>query len=161
ADGEGRTLTEAEPVFAASQVTVSYGSVRALRGVDLDVRPGQMVGLIGPNGSGKTTFVDAITGFVGSGGQVRLAGRDISSLAPDRRARLGLARTWQSIELFDDLSVERNVLVGLHHPSLRELLGEVFSGCPQRPEIAEALELVDLGWAARSMPDVLSLGQRK
>ena len=99
------------PVLEAHGVSVSFGGVRALVDVDLQVEPGQLLGLIGPNGAGKTTFIDAITGFVGYRGSVVLDGRDLSGKAPHERARLGLARTWQSIELFDDLTVEENVAV--------------------------------------------------
>jgi branched-chain amino acid transport system ATP-binding protein len=73
--------------------------------VDLAVEEGELVGLIGPNGAGKTTFIDAITGFVRYTGAVELDGRDLAGLPPHARARRGLARTWQSTELFDDLTV--------------------------------------------------------
>jgi branched-chain amino acid transport system ATP-binding protein len=98
-------------VLTARGVSVSFGGVRALVDVDLDVGEGQLVGLIGPNGAGKTTFIDAISGFVRSQGRVELDGRDLTPLPPHARARLGLARTWQSIELFDDLTVRENLTV--------------------------------------------------
>ena len=106
------------PVLKATGVSVSFGGVHAVVDVDLEVGPGQLVGLIGPNGAGKTTFIDAITGFVRSRGRVELDGRDLTGLPPHARARLGLARTWQSIELFDDLSVRENLLVASHRPSV-------------------------------------------
>jgi branched-chain amino acid transport system ATP-binding protein len=98
-------------VLAANAVSVSFGGVRALVDVDLAVEEGQLVGLIGPNGAGKTTFIDAISGIVRSRGRIELDGRDLTSLPPHARARLGLTRTWQSIELFDDLSVRENLTV--------------------------------------------------
>jgi branched-chain amino acid transport system ATP-binding protein len=98
-------------VLSARGVSVNFGGVRALVDVDLDVGEGQLVGLIGPNGAGKTTFIDAISGIVRSRGRVELDGRDVTSLPPHARARLGLTRTWQSIELFDDLTVLENLTV--------------------------------------------------
>jgi branched-chain amino acid transport system ATP-binding protein len=98
-------------VLSARGVSVSFGGVRALVDVDLDVGDKQLVGLIGPNGAGKTTFIDAISGMVRNRGRIELDGRDISSLPPHARARLGLTRTWQSIELFDDLTVLENLTV--------------------------------------------------
>jgi branched-chain amino acid transport system ATP-binding protein len=131
-------------VLDARGVAVRFGGVRALAGVDVAVEEGQLVGLIGPNGAGKTTFVDALTGFVRHGGRFELDGRDLAGLAPHERARLGLARTWQSIELFDDLSVEENLAVASH--------GGARDG---------ELDVFDLGWAAELMPSELSQGQRK
>lgn len=91
-------------------LSVSYGGVAALSDVDIDVRPGQLVGLIGPNGAGKTTLIDTLSGFVRpTRGRVELAGRDISRLPVHRRARLGLGRTFQSIESFEPLTVRGNV----------------------------------------------------
>ena len=84
---------------------------QALKSIDLDIRPGEIFALLGPNGAGKTTFVDAVTGFVRAGGRVLLDGRELGGLQAHRRAQLGLARTWQSGELFDDLLVEENLAV--------------------------------------------------
>ena len=103
------------------------------------------MGLIGPNGAGKTTFVDAVTGFVRYTGAVELDGRDLAGLSPHARARLGLARTWQSTELFDDLSVRENLSVA----------------SSDAEAVEEALALVELDWAAELMPSDLSQGQRK
>ena len=128
----------------ARGVSVRFGGVQALQGLDLEVAEGQLVGLIGPNGAGKTTFVDAITGFVRYSGSVALDGQDLGGLAPHVRARRGLSRTWQSTELFDDLSIRENLSVAAGDAA-----------------VDEALELVELGWAAELMPADLSQGQRK
>src|SRR5919197_348079 len=106
-------------VLRATEASVRFGGVHALAGIDLDVWEGQLVGLIGPNGAGKTTFVDAVTGFVPYRGRVELDGRDLGGLTPHARARLGLARTWQSTELFDDLSIRENLSVASRRPSFR------------------------------------------
>ena len=148
-------LTE---ILKASGVSVRYGGVQALADVDLEVSDGELVGLIGPNGAGKTTFVDALTGFVRYTGTVTLDGMDLAGLAPHRRARRGLARTWQSIELFDDLTVWENLAVGSGTSSVSGLARP--SGA-SASEIERALDLVELAWAAELMPDELAQGQRK
>jgi ABC-type branched-subunit amino acid transport system ATPase component len=109
----------APPVAAADgaaalqvdHLTVRYGGVIAVNDVSLRIRPGTIVGLIGPNGAGKTSVIDAVTGFVSASGAIDLGGRQIDQFAPHARVRAGLARTFQALELYDDLSVEENVSV--------------------------------------------------
>src|SRR5271170_5944671 len=115
-------------VLAAKGVSVNFGGVHALDDVNLEVEEGQLIGLIGPNGAGKTTFIDAITGFVASRGSIALDGRDLAKLPPHVRARHGLARTWQSIELFDDLTVGENLAVCAEHGGLWGTVKELFAG---------------------------------
>ncbi len=107
---------EDEPVPGAtlsiSGLTVRFGSVVAVHDVSLEVRPGEVVGLIGPNGAGKTTLIDAVTGFVPSEGTIALDDRRVDRLSATKRARLGLRRSFQSLELFDDVSVEENLRAG-------------------------------------------------
>ena len=92
-------------------VSVRYGGVAALSATDLDVGAGQLVGLIGPNGAGKTTFIDAVTGFARSSGRVNFSGREINRLRAHARVLAGLGRTFQNLELFEDLTVDENLLV--------------------------------------------------
>lgn len=99
-------------VLAVRDVGVRHGGVVALDAVSFEVRSGEIVGVIGPNGAGKTTLLDAVSGYQRGTGTVEFDGRDLSSLAPHRRSRAGLGRTFQGIELYEDLSVEENVLVG-------------------------------------------------
>jgi branched-chain amino acid transport system ATP-binding protein len=149
-------------VLEATGISVSFGGVRALVDVDLDVGDAQLVGLIGPNGAGKTTFIDAITGFVPAQGRVQLDGNDISSRPPHRRARLGLARTWQSIELFDDLTVEENLTVASERPTVVATLKEIVAGAvPGAGEVEGALALLGLESVLDAMPTELSQAQRK
>jgi ABC-type branched-subunit amino acid transport system ATPase component len=98
-------------VLEVQRLSVAYGGVQALDGVDLSIRAAQLVGLIGPNGAGKTTFIEAVCGFTPATGSVVLDGVPVSALPAHRRARLGLVRTFQSVELFDDLDVRGNLLV--------------------------------------------------
>jgi branched-chain amino acid transport system ATP-binding protein len=103
-------------VLSTTGLSVRFGGVRAVDEVDVAVTEGQLVGLIGPNGAGKTTFVDAITGFVRYTGRAELDGHDLAGMPPHTRARRGLARTWQSTELFDDLTVRENLMVAAERP---------------------------------------------
>jgi branched-chain amino acid transport system ATP-binding protein len=150
-------------VLSAAQLSVHFGGVHALSAVDLEVGEGELVGLIGPNGAGKTTFVDAVTGFVDYTGRVELDGRNLAGLRAHSRAALGLSRTWQSTELFDDLSVRENLAVASRRPSLWETAKELVTDAPatSAEAVDDALELVELGWAADLMPSDLSQGQRK
>ena len=148
-------------VLETRGVSVSFGGVHALVDVDLTVEPGQLLGLIGPNGAGKTTFIDAITGFVRYRGSVVFDGRDLSGEAPHQRSRLGLARTWQSIELFDDLTVVENVAVAAD-PSSLKAVRDVVSRRDERSErVEEALRLFGLETRGDAMPGELSQGDRK
>ena len=149
-------------VLSARGVSVSFGGVHAVVDVDLDVEPGELVGLIGPNGAGKTTFVDAITGFVPHRGTTALDGADITGLSPHERARRGLARTWQAIELFDDLTVRENLTVAANHPSLLTAFKEIFTNRADRSDtVDEALETFALEHLAEATPSELTQGQRK
>jgi branched-chain amino acid transport system permease protein len=100
----------------------TFGGVRAVDGASFEVRPGEVHGLIGPNGAGKTTVVNMVSGLIApTGGAIQLAGRAIHGMRPHRIAALGVARTFQNIRLFPDLSARDNVLVGQHlvrRPSL-------------------------------------------
>ena len=153
-------------LLEARELTVSYGGVHANNRIDLDVERGKLVGLIGPNGAGKTTFIDAITGFTPlSAGTVVFDGQRLDGLRPDARAQLGLVRTFQSLELFEDLSVRDNLLVAAEQPRWYSLLADIVR--PGRSQEAyqaqadaalEAMELTDL---ADARPSDLSHGQRK
>jgi ABC-type branched-subunit amino acid transport system ATPase component len=95
-------------------VSLWYRGVKAVSNVSLTVAPGELVGLIGPNGAGKTSLIDAISGYApGARGDVRLDGRSLGHKRPHLRARAGLIRTFQNLEIFDDLTVAENIEVGV------------------------------------------------
>jgi ABC-type branched-subunit amino acid transport system ATPase component/branched-subunit amino acid ABC-type transport system permease component len=142
--------TRPRPVFTASDITVAYGPITAVSGVDLDLRPGEIVGLIGPNGAGKTTFVDAISGFVPSTGQIKLGDVDLAGLVPHRRARAGLGRSFQDIELYEELTVAENVGVGVARGD-RDVAGSV----------SRALRLLEISDLTDVVAADLSQGQRQ
>jgi branched-chain amino acid transport system permease protein len=100
------------PLLEIGELGIAFGGVTALGGVSLSIHSGELVGLIGPNGSGKTTLVNLVTGIYRPGhGRIRLAGRDITGEAPHRIARLGVARSFQSVNLIEEMTVLDNVAV--------------------------------------------------
>ncbi|WP_420445132.1 ABC transporter permease subunit [Candidatus Poriferisodalis sp.] len=153
----------APTVLTVENLTVRFSGLKAVDGASLRIREGEIVGLIGPNGAGKTTLVDALTGFVPSQGRVTFCGQDLIHQAPHRRARLGLTRTWQSLELFGDLSVRENLQVAVERSSIRAVLADMV--VPTRPadesRVDEALELVGLVGDAEARPQNLPLGRQK
>ena len=149
-------------VLKTRGISVRFGGVHALSDVDLEVPEGKLVGLIGPNGAGKTTFVDAISGFVRYSGAVELDGEDVGGLPPHARARRGLSRTWQSTELFDDLTVQENLTVAAERPSFVALAAELVGRrVGESAAAADALDVLGLGSIADAVPEELTQGQRK
>ncbi|HEY9557050.1 MAG TPA: ABC transporter ATP-binding protein [Acidimicrobiales bacterium] len=150
-------------LLKADSITVRFGGVTANDGVDVTIGDGELVGIIGPNGAGKTTFIDAITGFVPSEGRVQLDGEELSGLAAAARSRAGLVRTWQSVELFGDLSISDNLAVAAHQPRRFDLLRELVGRGAPRPlaRIQSALDRVGLDGVGDLLPDELSHGSRK
>jgi ABC-type branched-subunit amino acid transport system ATPase component/MFS family permease len=103
-----------DTMLTVEDVHLSYGGHKALNGASLRVEAGQVVGIIGPNGAGKTTLFDVISGFITQDeGTVSIAGTDVAGLAPDARARLGLARSFQNARLFPAMTVRENIAVYL------------------------------------------------
>lgn len=131
--------------------------------VDLEVHEGQLVGLIGPNGAGKTTFIDAITGLVPATGRVVFDGQEVTDLPVHERARRGLGRTWQSLELFDDLTVRENLQVAAERQTFKNLMLDVVAPRRRRDQssVDFALEVLGIGDLAERMPNEISQGQRK
>jgi branched-chain amino acid transport system ATP-binding protein len=106
---------EERPVLDLEGLSLSFGGLAALSGLDLQVNEGEIVSLIGPNGAGKTTVFNVITGvYRPTAGQVRFAGSPIAGLAPHRVAKLGIARTFQTLRLFLNMSVLENVLAATY-----------------------------------------------
>jgi ABC-type branched-subunit amino acid transport system ATPase component/ABC-type branched-subunit amino acid transport system permease subunit len=142
------------PAVPASQVwlrtrklSVRFGGNRAVQDVDLEVYGGELVGLIGTNGAGKSTFMNAVSGFVPASGSVELLGQDVSDLSAHRRHRCGLGRTFQSARLYPDLTVTETLMVALEARRrslvVPSLLGVPPSPGAERQKRSEASELVD------------------
>ena len=157
------SFDDAPVVLAVDELTVRYGGLKAVDEVSLRVREGEIVGLIGPNGAGKTTMIDALTGFVPSEGRIVFDSRELTSELPYQRARMGLSRTWQSLELFGDLSVRENAQVAQERASIRSVLADFVN--PARPvdlgRVDAALGLVGLASDADARPGDLPLGRQK
>jgi branched-chain amino acid transport system ATP-binding protein len=155
----------ASALLDVEHLTVAFGGVHALDLVDLTVADGSVTGLIGPNGAGKTTFIDAVTGFVPlHHGSIGFAGEDVSSLTPSQRAGRGLVRTFQSLELFEDLTVGDNLAVAAESEQWWGVLAEAIGRTPASSaadDVAWALSLVGLDGAADALPGELSHGQRR
>jgi branched-chain amino acid transport system ATP-binding protein len=144
-------------------LTVTYGGVRAVDGMDLDVEAGTLTGLIGPNGAGKTSIIDALSGFVAYRGSVRLDGELLDGMAPHRRARRGLVRSFQSVELFDDLDVRSNLAVAAERVGVRGALRDLVvpRRSPAGPRLDWAVDLVGIGHLFSRGTHELSEGERK
>ena len=153
-------------ILETSGLTVTFGGLNACDKVDLVVPEGKFVGLIGPNGAGKTTFIDAITGYVPtSAGNAVFNGEDIGELKPHERAQRGLVRTFQSLELFEDLSVKDNLLVAGYDTRWYSFLLDMIY-MPRKDQKVEeqiewALDIMGLNDVADAMPSDLSHGRRK
>jgi ABC-type branched-subunit amino acid transport system permease subunit/ABC-type branched-subunit amino acid transport system ATPase component len=150
------TRRDAAPLLDARAIRVAFGSVVAVDSLDFTVRPGSLVGLIGPNGAGKTTFIDAVCGFVPAGGSVRFDGQPMEHRPAHERARLGLRRTFQTTELFEDLTIRENLIVPAraHAAGGDEPASNYFS-------VEEILRLLDLQDKAECLPRELSTGEAK
>lgn len=149
-------------LLSTQGLSVTFGALSAVDRLDLEVPEGTLVGLIGPNGAGKTTCIDALCGFTPSVGTVRFDGEDLHGLPPHQRSRRGLGRTWQSLELFDDLTIRENVLVAAERQTVGGFLTDLVR--PRRREsvaVDGAMELVGLGPLADRLPTEVSQGHRK
>jgi branched-chain amino acid transport system ATP-binding protein len=128
----------AEALLQASAVSKRFGGLAALSAVSLHIRDGEIYGLIGPNGAGKTTFFNCLTGlYHPSGGEFRLAGKPLTGLQPHAVTGLGIARTFQNIRLFANMTALENVMVGRHLRSHAGVLGAIFRTARVRAEERE------------------------
>jgi branched-chain amino acid transport system ATP-binding protein len=117
------------PLLATKDCTIRFGGLVAVKELNLEVRPGELFGLIGPNGAGKTTVFNLITGiYAPTSGTIAFDGKDIHGHPAHRIAAGGIARTFQNIRLFANLTVLENVLVSCHMKRRQGLLGAVFRG---------------------------------
>jgi ABC-type branched-subunit amino acid transport system ATPase component len=150
----------------AENLIVRFGGLVAVEGVSLDAPSGRITGLIGPNGAGKTTTFNACSGLVPCEGKIRLEGQDVTETSPARRARQGLGRTFQKMELFDRLTVFENVSLA-HEATLtyRRLGGQIWSTREERGRTrraaGSAVELCGLGEVSQCQAGSLPTGQRR
>jgi branched-chain amino acid transport system ATP-binding protein len=143
-------------LLEARQLTMRFGGLTAVKQVDFTIEKGMIASLIGPNGAGKTTFFNMLTGiYVPTSGQLRLGNRDITGARPDKLTSLGIARTFQNIRLFNNMSVLENVLVGRHSRLKTGLVGALLRPPTVKQEERKARQ------KALSLLDFVSLGSSK
>lgn len=158
------------PLLEARKLTMRFGGLTAVNQVDFTLEKGMIASLIGPNGAGKTTFFNMLTGiYIPTTGQLRLESQEITGAKPDKLTSLGIARTFQNIRLFNNMSVLDNVLVGRHCRLQAGLLGAIFRPPAIEREERQAqqkalslLEFVGLGVAkAKELAKNLSYGDQR
>jgi branched-chain amino acid transport system ATP-binding protein len=163
-----------EKVLDITSLTMNFGGLKAVDRVDLDVKKGEIVGLIGPNGAGKTTFFNCITGiYMPNKGDIMLippgkGPERINGFKPNRITSRGMARTFQNIRLFQNMTALENVMVGRHCRTKAGVLGAIFRGPMTRAEeraiVAEShllLQNVGLGDTVNEMAKNLSYGAQR
>jgi len=152
--------TAAMPLLEVEGLTCRFGGLTALDQVSLSVNEGEIFGLIGPNGAGKTTLFNTLSGVTPANeGQLRLAGRRLDGLEPHGINRLGIARTFQNLRLFESLSVGENVEVGLQQRLRRSSPGGGWRS--RRRQVDALLELVELADSRARPAGTLSYGERR
>jgi len=158
---------ERKPVVEARNVTVRFGGLVALSDVSLRVPPASIVGLVGPNGAGKTTLFGVLSGLLRpQEGDVFLSGQRVTRSAPSKRARLGLARTFQQLELFMGLTVREHIVLGYRvRNQRRRLWSDLVTAGSLHPRTADEqgrvnhlIDLLDLRSVADTAASVLPLG---
>ncbi len=152
------------PILSVTALCKHFGGVRALDGIDLQVRRGEVLGIVGPNGAGKTALINTITGFYrATSGRIVLNGTEITSLPTYRIGRLGVGRTFQNIRLFKRMSVLENVLVA-YKENATHLFRSIFrsaSNRVQQEQAMEWLELLQLADKANQLASSLSYGDAR
>ncbi len=156
-------------VLHVSRASKSFGGLQALSEVDLRIFSGQIVGLIGPNGAGKTTFFNVITGlYQPDSGRFELAGKAYSPSAPHEVARAGIARTFQNIRLFGEMTALENVMVGRHVRTRQGVMGAILRHAAAQAEEAAIkshamalLEFVGIAQFAHRTSRHLSYGDQR
>ena len=156
-------------MLSARGLTKKFGGVVVAENIDIDLKPGEVVALIGPNGAGKTTLFNMLTGFVRpDAGSIQFAGERVENLASHRRARLGLARTWQRPRLFESLSLIDNLMIADRDYPGERLIEMVFrprhvqeSEKAGRKRAEELLTRIGLAARAEGLSTRLSYGQQK
>jgi ABC-type branched-subunit amino acid transport system ATPase component/branched-subunit amino acid ABC-type transport system permease component len=162
--GAARPRAKAETSLVVEQISVVFGGVKAVTSVSLELRSGEVLGVIGPNGAGKTTLLDAVTGIVRPrSGRLVLNGADISAKTVMQRSRAGIARAFQSLELFEDMTVLENILVACDHGGPLVWVTDLIRPGARVLTPAAQRAVTDLGLenALDLRPDELSYGQRR
>ena len=159
-----------DPLLSVQDVHLSFGGVRALAGVGFDLRQGELFSIIGPNGAGKTSVLNCISGrYRPNSGSIRFKGQEISRLSPNRRAGLGIGRTFQNLALFAQMTVLDNIMVGRHHllknnfltGSLYWFTGAQKEELAHRAAVEEIIDFLEIQHIRKEPAGQLSYGLRK
>ena len=149
-------------ILNLENISVNFGGHIAVNEVSLTIDPGTITGLIGPNGAGKTTLFNVISGLLApSSGRVLFADRDITSLAPHKRARIGIGRTFQRLELFNSLTVIDNLRVSIETSNQWKSSREAMSGSSMNAKINKILDLTGLNSVRNAMASEIPTGQAR
>ena len=165
-------VSEDKTKLRLERLHLSFGGVRALVDVSVDVREGEILSIIGPNGAGKTCILNCINGFYRpQSGDIHFEGQNITRLPSHRIARLGIARTFQNIELFSGLSVQDNLLAGRHFYMTGGLAGSILGGVyfgkahreevEQRRVIEEVIDFLEIEAIRKQVVGTVPYGLRK
>ena len=131
-------------MLKCEQLTIRFGGLSAIDRLDFEIDAGEIRGLIGPNGSGKTTLFNLISGlYTPTSGSIVFEGKPIAGRRPDEVTRVGIARTFQNIRLFGDMTVWENLLVGRHSRLKQNVFDDIFSTAKKRREEAVAREMLE------------------
>lgn len=161
--------TKPVPALVCDNISRWFGGVHALKGVSISVDSGEIFGLVGPNGSGKTTVVNAITGFYPpQQGQILFEGKPLNGLKPHRIAELGIARTFQNLALFRGMSVLDNIMLGRHIHMRPSALATLFywlwaerNELRQRELVEDTIDFLQLQHVRDAPIEIVPLGLQK
>jgi len=161
--------TDKQVKLRIDNLLLSFGGVSALSEVSVDIRENEILAIIGPNGAGKTALLNCINGFYKpQRGRISLEGRDITRMRPDKLAKLGIARTFQNIELYTGLSTQDNIMAA-RHVLMRQnfLTGALYFGWAQREEmehrqtVEEIIDFLEIAPIRKKVVGLLPYGMRK
>ena len=161
--------TEKQPTLRIDNLSLSFGGVSALVEVNLDIRDREILAIIGPNGAGKTALLNCINGFYKpQKGEITYEGRRITRLRPDKLAKLGIARTFQNIELYTGLNTQDNIMAARHVLMKQTFVtGGIYLGWALKEEIAhrrvveEIIDFLEIAPVRKKVVGLLSYGMRK
>jgi branched-chain amino acid transport system ATP-binding protein len=163
-------MVQIQPILKVSDLSLSFGGIKALQAVDFAVKQGELFSIIGPNGAGKTSLLNCISGrYKPQHGSILFKGRELIGLKPNARGGLGIGRTFQNLALFNHMTVLDNIMVGRHHlirnnfltGSLYWLTGARREELEHRREVEDIIDFLEIAHIRKVVAGTLSYGLRK
>lgn len=163
-------MVQIQPILKVSDLSLSFGGIKALQAVDFAVKQGELFSIIGPNGAGKTSLLNCISGrYQPQQGSISFKGRELIGLKPNARGGLGIGRTFQNLALFNHMTVLDNIMVGRHHlirnnfltGSLYWLTGARREELEHRREVEDIIDFLEIAHIRKAIAGTLSYGLRK